>query len=227
MQNYLELQNKLRRELSERWNQYYQVDGLAKQKGNNIRFTPTTALQGIMYEMTNQLKELEDTLTQKDPGETPAQALTRQKMIVNEKIPKLIEQHKQATTNGILGKGESWDTLMKKFPELKAFVKKYGKARANEAILHSMSSNINDYETNLAKANLASEYETSEFNDIVEFLLRQQDEIKRSKKQKEDDARHNNAVEEFENRYIGDARVEEPDDDGYVDVDDDDDDDVE
>ena len=90
MQNYLELQNKLRRELSERWNQYYQVDGLAKQKGNNIRFTPTTALQGIMYEMTNQLKELEDTLTQKNPNETPAQALTRQKIIGNEKITKLI-----------------------------------------------------------------------------------------------------------------------------------------
>ena len=59
MQNYINLQNKLRQELANRWVQYYSVDGLNAQKNSTLRFTPTTALQGAMFEIAKELDDLQ------------------------------------------------------------------------------------------------------------------------------------------------------------------------
>lgn len=189
MQDYLQLQNKLRKELSNRWVEYFQVDGLSKQKGNSIKFTPSTALQGIMYEISQQLGEMEQSLSTKFPNETDNQKLERNKMHINDKFSKLVEQHKNATKNGILGKDETWAKLINRYPDLKAFVKKYGHLRANESILNSLSDDPEDYRTNREKANLALEYESAEFNDIAKFIKKQEEQIRNKAQQKKDDER--------------------------------------
>jgi hypothetical protein len=185
MQNYINLQNKLRQELANRWVQYYAVDGLNAQKNSTLRFTPTTALQGAMFQVAKELDDLETILLTKNPNDTPAQAIERGKQIITPRFNKLVELHKQATKRGILGKDESLNKLLARHPELKNFINKYVTSRDSQEILLSLDPEPTKeaYETNLAKANLAEEYQSKEFKEIQDFLKMQKEKIK----QNEDD----------------------------------------
>jgi hypothetical protein len=179
MQNYINLQNKLRQELANRWVQYYAVDGLNAQKNSTLRFTPTTALQGAMFQVAKELDDLETILLTKNVNDTPQQAVERGKQIITPRYQKLVELHKQATKRGILGKDESLNKLLARHPELKNFINKYVTSRDSQEILLSLDPEPTKeaYETNLAKANLAEEYQSKEFKEIQDFLKMQKEKI--------------------------------------------------
>lgn len=116
LQQYDEFKNDFRKKLQQQWISYYSVDGISKQKSLNMRMTPNTPVEGAIYTLTSMMQQLDDVLTNSDEG-------TKQPR-VQKGFNDLEKFFLNASKSGLLGKDNTLDKLLTKFPKLKSYIRK-------------------------------------------------------------------------------------------------------
>lgn len=109
-------------QLMNMWKDYYDRDGLTKQKGYKPDFSVFTPMEATLNQIVNELESMNQSLNSSNPNETNSQKHERIYGTIMQKYDDLVKSHAQARKNGRIK--ESLTTILKNFPALLSYINK-------------------------------------------------------------------------------------------------------